>query len=177
MSDNVRRAVAIRPDGTVSLENPPGAVKWSAFTPPAWDPLCLRSRPVPLVPGIDSLVLGEVIVGIQNWRARDFRRAASNLIGVRGFVSGAATGPVGNDLVLSVAVNPPDAAARSSATARSFRSRRLPRRRGDAEENAENGKKASSRVFLRDSSSPNLPFFFPIKSICGVLHNHVDLMV
>ena len=62
------------------------------------------------VPGIDSLVSGEVIVGLQNSGVRVVSaRAANNLIGLYEVsFQVPADAPVGNDLVLSVALNPAD---------------------------------------------------------------------
>ena len=115
MSDAIRRAVAIRPDGTfVSLENPArrGEViriytTGLGLTSPAITTGSLG------VPGIDSLVTGEVIVGLQNSGVRVVSaRAAANLIGVYEVSFQVPdTAPVGNDLVLSVAVNPADRSA------------------------------------------------------------------
>jgi uncharacterized protein (TIGR03437 family) len=112
MSDGVRRAVAIRPDGTfVSLENPARRGEVIRVYATGMGPTLPAITTGSLgVPGIDSLVLGEVIVGVQNSGVRVISaRAASNLIGVfEVSFQIPANAPVGNDLVLSVAVNPPD---------------------------------------------------------------------
>jgi uncharacterized protein (TIGR03437 family) len=112
MSDGVRRAVAIRPDGTfVSLENPARRGEVIRVYATGMGPTLPAITTGSLgFPGIDSLVLGEVIVGLQNSGVRVISsRAASNLIGLfEVSFQVPANAPVGNDLVLSVAVNPPD---------------------------------------------------------------------
>jgi uncharacterized protein (TIGR03437 family) len=111
MSDGARRAVVVRPDGTfVSLQNPARrgeivrvfVTGLGATTPP------VSTGALP-VPGSDSLVLGQVIVGVNNGGTRVVTvRLSPNLIGVFEVAfqvaSDAATG---NDVVLSVAVNAP----------------------------------------------------------------------
>jgi uncharacterized protein (TIGR03437 family) len=109
MTDSVRRAVVVRPDGTfVSLQNPARRgepvrvfVTGLGATTPS---VGTGSLPVP---GADALVSGQVIVGVNNAGVRVVTsRLAPNLIGVAevAFVvpDNAATG---NDVVLSVAVN------------------------------------------------------------------------
>lgn len=112
MSDGVRRAVAIRPDGTfVSLENPARRGEVIRVYVTGMGPTLPAITTGSLgVPGIDSLVLGEVIVGLDNSGVRVVSaRAASNLIGLfEVSFQVPATGAASNDLVLSVAVNPPD---------------------------------------------------------------------
>jgi len=111
MTDSVRRAVAVRPDGTfVSLQNPARRgdvirvfVTGMGSTIPA---VGTGSLPVP---GVDALVAGQVIVGINNAGARVVTsRLAPNLIGVAEVAFQVPSdAPTGNDIVLSVAVNAP----------------------------------------------------------------------
>jgi uncharacterized protein (TIGR03437 family) len=115
MSDGVRRGVMVRPDGSfVTLENPARRgevirvyVTGLGATAP---PIGTGSIPVP---GTDSLVLGQVIVGVNNSGARVISaRMAPTQIGIYEVTfqvdSNAATG---NNLVLSVAINPSDGSA------------------------------------------------------------------
>ena len=111
MSDGVRRAVVIRPDGTfVSLQNPArrGEVVRVFVTGmgPAAPAIVTGALPVP---GADSLVLGQVIVGVNNAGARVVTaRVSPNLIGVYELAFQVPSdAPTGNDVVLSVAVNAP----------------------------------------------------------------------
>ena len=115
MSDGVRRAVLVRPDGSfVSLENPArrGEVIRVYVTG-----LGATAPPVGTnqiaVPGTDSLVLGQVIVGVNNGGARVITaRMAPSQVGIYEVAfqvdSNAATG---NNVVLSVAINPTDGSA------------------------------------------------------------------
>jgi uncharacterized protein (TIGR03437 family) len=109
MSDGVRRAVAIRPDGTfVSLQNPARTnetvrvfVTGMGPTAPA-----LVTGALPYT-GTDSMVLSQIIVGVNNGGAGpNTARVSPNLIGVYevSLVVPSNT-PSGNDIVLSVAVN------------------------------------------------------------------------
>ena len=109
MSDNARRAVAVRPDGSwVSLQNPArrGEVIRVFVTGmgAAVPPVGTGSLPVP---GSDSLLAGQVIVGINNAGARVVTsRLAPNLIGVAEVAFQVPSDSVtGNDVVLSVAIN------------------------------------------------------------------------
>ena len=111
MSDGVRRAVVIRPDGTfVSLANPArrGEVVRVFVTGlgPTIPSVGTGSLPVP---GSDSLTSGQVIVGVNNAGARVVTsRKAPNLIGVSEVAFEVPSdAPTGNDIVLSVAVNVP----------------------------------------------------------------------
>ena len=116
MSDGVRRAVAIRPDGTfVSLENPARRGEVIRIYVTGLGPTSPAITTGSLgVPGIDSLVSGEVIVGLQNSGVRVVSaRAANNLIGLYEVsFQVPADAPAGNDLVLSVALNPAERSAR-----------------------------------------------------------------
>jgi uncharacterized protein (TIGR03437 family) len=111
MSDGSRRAVAIRPDGAfVNLINParPGDIIRVFVTGmgPAAPALVTGALPYA---GADSLVLGQVIVGVNNAGARVVNsRVSPNLIGVYEIDFQVPTdAPSGNDVVLSVAVNAP----------------------------------------------------------------------
>ena len=111
MSDGVNRAVAIRPDGSfVSLLNParPGDIIRVMVTGmgPTAPPTGTGAFPFA---GIDSLILGQVIVGVNNAGARVIAsRAAPSLIGVYEVAFEVPTdSPTGNNIVLSVAVNVP----------------------------------------------------------------------
>ncbi len=111
MTDNTRRAVALRPDGTfVTLQNPArrGEVIRVLVTGmgPTTPPVGTGSLPVP---GSDALVTGQVIVGVNNAGARVVTaRLSPNLIGVYEVAFQVATdAPTENDVVLSVAVNAP----------------------------------------------------------------------
>jgi uncharacterized protein (TIGR03437 family) len=111
MSDGVRRAVALRPDGTyVSLQNPArgGEIIRILATGMGSVAPTLVTGGLP-VPGTDSLVLSTVIVGVNNGGARVVTsRAAPNLIGVYEVAFQVPSdAPSGNDVILSVAVNAP----------------------------------------------------------------------
>jgi uncharacterized protein (TIGR03437 family) len=102
--------VAVRPDGSfVSLQNPArqGEVVrvYVSGLGPAAPAMVTGSFPVP---GSDSLVLGTVIVGINNAGAYVVTsRVSPNLIGVYEVAFQVPSGSTGNDVVLSVAVNAP----------------------------------------------------------------------
>jgi uncharacterized protein (TIGR03437 family) len=111
MSDNARRAVAIRPDGSfVSLQNParPGDVVRVYVTGLGPVSPAAVTGALPYV-GADSLVLGQVIVGVNNAGARVVNsRLSPNLIGVYEIdFQVPSDAPSSNDIVLSVAVNAP----------------------------------------------------------------------
>lgn len=115
MSDGVRRAVMVRPDGSfVSLENPARRgevirvyVTGLGATAPAVGTNSIA------IPGTDSLVLGQLIVGVNNSGARVVSaRMAPTQVGVYEVafqVDPNAT--TGNNIVLSVAINPSDGSA------------------------------------------------------------------
>jgi uncharacterized protein (TIGR03437 family) len=112
MSDGVRRAVVIRPDGTfVSLQNPARRGEtlrvYATGMGPAVPAVATGTLPVP---GLDSLVLGQVIVGVNNAGAGpNTARVSPNLIGVYEVsFKVPSDAPTGNDVVLSVAVNAPN---------------------------------------------------------------------
>ncbi|HMC60626.1 MAG TPA: hypothetical protein VKJ01_15655, partial [Candidatus Solibacter sp.] len=115
MSDGVRRGVMVRPDGSfVSLENPArrGEVirvyvtGLGATAPPV-------GTNAIAVPGTDSLVLGQVIVGVNNSGARVISsRMAPTQIGIYEVEFQVdSNAPTGNNVVLSVAINPTDGSA------------------------------------------------------------------
>ncbi|HWB86745.1 MAG TPA: hypothetical protein VG675_21550 [Bryobacteraceae bacterium] len=115
MSDGRMRAVLVRSDGSfVSLENParPGELIRMYATG-----LGLTNPAVPTnqvaVPGVDSMVLGQLIVGVNNAGVRVVSaRVAPNLIGVYEVVFQLPTDvATGNNVVLSLAVNPTDGSA------------------------------------------------------------------
>ena len=111
MSDNARRAVAVRPDGTfVTLQNPArrGEVVRVFVTGLGATTPSVGTGSLP-VPGADALVAGQVIVGVNNAGARVVTsRLAPNLIGVAEVAFQVPSdAPAGNDVVLSVAVNAP----------------------------------------------------------------------
>jgi uncharacterized protein (TIGR03437 family) len=111
MSDGARRAVAIRPDGTfVSLQNPARAGEIIRVYVTAMGPAlpALVSGALPFA-GADSLVVGTVIVGIQNAGTRVIgARVSPNQIGVFEVAFQVPSdAPSSNDVVLSVAVNAP----------------------------------------------------------------------
>jgi uncharacterized protein (TIGR03437 family) len=110
MSDNARRAVALRPDGTfVSLSNPArrGEIVRVLVTGMGATTPSVGTGALP-VPGSDALVSGQVIVGVNNAGARVVTaRLSPNLIGVYEVAFQIdANAPTGNDIVLSVAINP-----------------------------------------------------------------------
>jgi uncharacterized protein (TIGR03437 family) len=119
MSDGVRRAVTIRPDGSfVSLQNPArrGEIIRVFVTGmgPATPAIVTGALPFA---GVDSMISGQVIVGVANAGARVVTsRVSPNLLGVYEVAFQVATdSPTGNDVVLSVAVNAPgDSATRFS---------------------------------------------------------------
>ena len=125
MSDGVRRAVVVRPDGTfVSQQNPVNPARQGETvrifvtglgpTNPA-----MTTGSVP-VPGADLLALGQVIVGIANGGTHVITaRVSPNLIGVFEISfeipSDGRPNLTGNDVVLNVVVNAPgDTASRFS---------------------------------------------------------------
>jgi uncharacterized protein (TIGR03437 family) len=121
MSDNVSRAVLVRPDGTfVSLQNPArkGEILhlFATGLGPVTPSVSTNSLPIP--GGADSLVTGQLIVGVNNAGARVISaRMSPNLIGVYEVAFQVPSdAPTGNDIVLSLAVNVPgDSATRFSA--------------------------------------------------------------
>ncbi|MCX6628565.1 MAG: hypothetical protein NTW28_13140 [Candidatus Solibacter sp.] len=111
MTDGIRRAVVVRPDGSfVSLRNPARRDEvvrvFVTGMGPAAPAIVTGALPVP---GADSLVLGQVIVGVQNAGARVVTsRVSPNLFGVYELAFQIpADAPTGSDVVLSVAVNAP----------------------------------------------------------------------
>ncbi len=111
MSDNAKRAVALRPDGTyVSLANPArrGEVIRVLVTGMGPTTPAVGTGSLP-VPGSDALVSGQVIAGVNNAGARVVTaRLSPNLIGVYEVAFQVPSdAPAGNDVVLSVAVNAP----------------------------------------------------------------------
>jgi uncharacterized protein (TIGR03437 family) len=111
MSDGVARAVVIRPDGSfVTLQNPARRGEtvrvFVTGLGPAAPPIVTGAVPVP---GTDSLILGQVIVGVANGGTPVFTsRVSPNLIGVNEVsFQVPANATTGNDVVLSVAVNVP----------------------------------------------------------------------
>jgi len=115
MSDGVSRAVMVRPDGSfVSLENPArlaggGEIIRVYVTGLGPTSPAVGTNALP-IPGTDSLVLGLVIVGVDNSGVRVVSvRAAPTQIGIYEVAFQLdPTGPAGNNIVLSVAVNPAD---------------------------------------------------------------------
>jgi uncharacterized protein (TIGR03437 family) len=125
MSDGVRRAVAVRPDGSfVSLENPARLgeiirvyVTGLGATAP---PVGTNAIPIPssiAVPGTDSLVLGQLVVGLQvgavsNGQRIVGARLAPTQIGVYEVAfQVAATAFTGPNVILSVGIVPADGSA------------------------------------------------------------------
>src|SRR5205823_263566 len=107
MSDGIRRAVAVRPDGTfVSLENPArrGEIIRVYVTGLGPTAPAVGTNAIP-IPGTDSLVLGQVIVGVNNSGARVVSsRLAPTQIGIYEVAFEVdANAPTGNNIVLSVA--------------------------------------------------------------------------
>jgi adhesin/invasin len=108
MSDGVVRAVAMRPDGSfVSLENPARRGEiirvFATGLGPTVPAIATNSLPA----GVDYLVSGQIIVGVNNAGARLISaRAAIDVVGVYEVnfqvPSDAATG---NDIAFSVAIN------------------------------------------------------------------------
>ncbi len=119
MSDGTRRAVSIRPDGSfVSLQNPArrGEVIRVFVTGMGPTTPATVTGALPFA-GVDSLISGQVIVGVANAGARVVTsRVSPNLLGVLEVAFQVASdSPTGNDVVLSVAVNAPgDSATRFS---------------------------------------------------------------
>ena len=115
MSDGVARAVMVRPDGSfVSLENPARRgevirvyVDGLGATAPVVGTNSIA------IPGTDSLVLGQVIVGVSNSGARVVSaRLAPTQIGIYEVAFQVdSNAPTGNNVVLSVAINPTDGSA------------------------------------------------------------------
>jgi uncharacterized protein (TIGR03437 family) len=109
MSDGVSRIVAVRPDGSfVSIENPARRNEivhvYVTGLGTVSPPIATNSIPVP---GTDSNVTGQVIVGVNNQGTRLVSaRLAQNLIGVYDVAfqvpSDATTG---NDVIFSVGIN------------------------------------------------------------------------
>ena len=120
MADGVSRAVLVRPDGSfVSLANPARRGEiirlYATGTGPVTPSVGTNSI---AVPGADSLVTGQVIVGVNNAGARVISaRLAPSLIGVYEVAFQVdSNAPIGNDIVLSLAVNVPgDQSTRFSA--------------------------------------------------------------
>jgi uncharacterized protein (TIGR03437 family) len=113
MSDGVRRAVVIRPDGSfVSLQNPARTGEAVRVYVTGLGPTAptMVTGTLPYA-GADSLALGQVIVGVNNGGTPVFTsRVSPNLIGVFEVAFQVPSGsgaPTGNDVVLSVAVNAP----------------------------------------------------------------------
>ena len=109
MTDGTFSAVIVRPDGTfVSLQNPArrGEVVRVFVTGvgPAAPAVTTSALPVP---GSDALLLGQIIVGVNNAGARIITaRVSPNLIGVSEIAFQVPSdAPTGNAVVLSVAVN------------------------------------------------------------------------
>jgi uncharacterized protein (TIGR03437 family) len=109
MSDGQQRIVAVRPDGSfVSVENPArrGEIVHVYVTGlgTVSPPIATNSIPVP---GTDSNVVGQVIVGVNNAGTRLVSaRLAQNLIGVYDVAFQVPSdAPAGNDVIFSVGVN------------------------------------------------------------------------
>jgi uncharacterized protein (TIGR03437 family) len=112
MSDGVRRAVAVRPDGSVVGPGNParresGGELIRVFVTglgPALPAMATGSIPVP---GADLFAQGQVIVGVNNSGAHVVSsRVSPNLIGVFEVTFQVPSdAPTGNDVVLSVDVN------------------------------------------------------------------------
>ena len=121
MSDGVTRAVLVRPDGSfVSLQNPArrGEIirMYATGLGPTTPSVSTNSIAIP--GGADSLVNGQIIVGVNNAGARVISgRLAPSLIGVYEVAFQVdPNAQTGNDIVLSLAVNVPnDSATRFSA--------------------------------------------------------------
>ncbi|MBS1858166.1 MAG: Ig-like domain-containing protein [Acidobacteria bacterium] len=109
MSDGKQRVVAIRPDGSfVSLENPArrGEIIRAYVTGLGSVAPFVGTNSI-AVPGTDSVVLGQVIVGVNNAGTRLIgARVAPGLIGVDEVTFQVPSdAPTGNDIVFSVGVN------------------------------------------------------------------------
>jgi uncharacterized protein (TIGR03437 family) len=111
MSDGVSRAVLVRPDGTfVSLQNPARKGEIIRLYATGLGPVIPSvSTNSIAVPGTDSLVVGQMIVGVNNAGARVISgRLAPSLIGVYEVTFQVPSdAPSGNDVVLSLAINVP----------------------------------------------------------------------
>jgi uncharacterized protein (TIGR03437 family) len=111
MSDGVNRAVLARPDGSwVSLQNPARRGEIITVYVTGLGPVSPAVGTDSIaVPGTDSLVTGQVIVGVNNAGARLIKaRLAPSLIGVYEVAFQVPSdAPTGNDVVLSVAINVP----------------------------------------------------------------------
>ena len=120
MSDGVTRAVLVRPDGSfVSLQNPARRGETIRLYGTGLGPVTPTVGTNSIaVPGTDSLVTGQIIVGVNNAGTRVISgRYAPSLIGVYEvtFVV-PSDAPTGNDIVLSLAINVPgDSTTRFSA--------------------------------------------------------------
>jgi uncharacterized protein (TIGR03437 family) len=120
MTDNVNRAVIVRPDGSfVSLSNPARRGETVRLYATGLGPVTpsVSTNSIP-TPGVDSLVTGQIIVGVNNAGARVVSaRLAPTLIGVYEVAFQIPSdAPTGNDIVLSLAVNVPgDSSTRFSA--------------------------------------------------------------
>jgi uncharacterized protein (TIGR03437 family) len=120
MSDGQQRVVAVRPDGSfVSIENPArrGEIirAYTTGLGPVTPAVSTNSIPVP---GTDSNVVGQVIVGVNNAGTRLVSaRLAPSLIGVYEIAFEVPSdAPAGNNVVFSVGVNSPgDTQTRFSA--------------------------------------------------------------
>ena len=115
MSDGQRRAVLVRPDGSfVSLENPArrGEILRVYATGLGPTAPAVGTNSIPF-PGTDAMVLGSVIVGVNNSGERVISaRLAPTQIGIYEVTFQLdANAPTGNNVVLSVAVNPTDGSA------------------------------------------------------------------
>ena len=109
MSDNKKRVVAVRPDGSfVSLENPArrGEIVTAYVTGLSTTNPPVATNSVP-VPGTDFVVQGQIIVGVNNAGTRFVgARLAPNLIGVYEVTFQVPSdAPAGNDLIFSVGIN------------------------------------------------------------------------
>jgi uncharacterized protein (TIGR03437 family) len=120
MSDGVSRAVIVRPDGSfVSLTNPARKGEMVRLYATGLGPVTpsVGTNSVP-APGVDSLVNGQLIVGVNSAGARVIgARLAPSVIGVYEVAFQVPNdAPAGNDVVLSLAVNlPGDSTTRFSA--------------------------------------------------------------
>ena len=110
MSDGVTRAVMVRPDGSfVSLENPARRGEIIRLYGTGLGPTnpSVATNSVAIPGGADSVVTGQIIVGVANAGARVISgRLAPSLIGVYEVAFQVdPNAPTGNDVVLSLAVN------------------------------------------------------------------------
>jgi len=116
MSDGVPRAVLVRPDGSfVSLENPArrGEVINVYVTGLGTTIPAVGTNSIPIPSGSSALVQGQVIVGVNNSGSRVISaRLSPTQIGIYEVAFQVdANAPTGNNVVLSVAVNPTDGSA------------------------------------------------------------------